>query len=338
MNPLVSIIVPVFNREKFLAETIESVVNQTYSNWELLLVDDGSTDGSILLAKGFASNDNRIKSILRNREPKGAPVCRNIGLENAKGDYVIFLDSDDLMASYCLEQRVQQMKEYGEIDFITFPTLIFKTSINGANRLVNIRTSEPEIYRFLRSDVVWCTPSAIWRRRAIQKLSGFDELLSNNQDQELYIRALLTRMSYRSCLNLKPDNYYRSHDGNRIYSRDNQLKTLLGVHYLLMKLSKVFSNEIKSDEGYRKNLTIFFKHSVRKLTRLNQQELCKSLIREYNKTRLISWVSFLSLLIYLKLSAFKLSKVKGYERFWNLFLGSFAIKKEWGKHKYSQRL
>ena len=108
MNELVSIIVPVYNAEKFLKETIQIVLKQTYKKWELLLINDCSTDKSELIAKEFAN-----KKIIWYDMPKngGAALARNKGIELAKGKYICFLDSDDLWESEKLEKQVKFMKK-----------------------------------------------------------------------------------------------------------------------------------------------------------------------------------------------------------------------------------
>ena len=92
-EPLISIIIPVYNVEAYIAECIESVLNQSYRNLELILVDDGSQDNSAKICREYSLNDSRIKFL--QKENGGASDARNLGLENAKGEYVTFLDSDD---------------------------------------------------------------------------------------------------------------------------------------------------------------------------------------------------------------------------------------------------
>jgi len=89
-EPLITIITPVFNRASIIHKTVESVIAQSYQNWEMIVVDDGSTDniGEVMVSR--FSGDSRIHFIKREREPKGASTCRNIGAENASGDYLIF--------------------------------------------------------------------------------------------------------------------------------------------------------------------------------------------------------------------------------------------------------
>lgn len=103
----VSIIVPVYNAKRYLDECIKSVLRQTYAEWELLLIDDGSTDGSAEICDRYANADKRIKVV--HQKNTGASVARNTALDYAKGEYVIFLDADDFWASDdCLETLVNE--------------------------------------------------------------------------------------------------------------------------------------------------------------------------------------------------------------------------------------
>src|SRR5262245_56314305 len=93
-QPTVTVIVPTYNREAWLRRSIDSVRNQTFQNWQLLIVDDGSTDGSFELVKELAGQDSRI-SWMRNVRTKGPAGARNSGIDCATGRYIAFLDSDD---------------------------------------------------------------------------------------------------------------------------------------------------------------------------------------------------------------------------------------------------
>lgn len=105
---LVSIITPVYNAERFVSETIESIQNQTYDNWELLLVDDCSKDESYKIINRYMKNDDRIKYIKLDKN-SGAAVSRNTGIKNAKGRFIAFVDSDDLWEPEKLEKQVSYM-------------------------------------------------------------------------------------------------------------------------------------------------------------------------------------------------------------------------------------
>ena len=106
--PLVSVIMPAYNAEKYIAEAIESVIAQTYTNWELIVVDDCSTDNTEKIVRGF--NDCRIV-IIKNDRNSGPAVSRNKAIERAKGEYIAFLDSDDIWMSEKLNKQVLFMRK-----------------------------------------------------------------------------------------------------------------------------------------------------------------------------------------------------------------------------------
>lgn len=108
--PLVSIITPAFNSEKYIKQTVESVQSQTYSNWEMIIIDDCSTDNTVSIVKKEQDADSRIKLIVLD-ENSGAAVSRNTGIRAAKGKYLAFLDSDDLWKEDKLEKQVNFMLE-----------------------------------------------------------------------------------------------------------------------------------------------------------------------------------------------------------------------------------
>ncbi|WP_249869266.1 glycosyltransferase family 2 protein [Oceanobacillus saliphilus] len=109
-NPLISVITPSYNAEKFIGYTIESVLNQTYSNWEMVIVDDCSTDNTTSIVKEYMERDKRIKLFVL-EENSGSAVARNTAMENAKGQYIAFLDSDDLWLPEKLEKQLSFMRE-----------------------------------------------------------------------------------------------------------------------------------------------------------------------------------------------------------------------------------
>jgi len=109
MNELVSIIIPTYNTEKFIRATLQSVQNQTYQNWEMILVDDASTDKTVSVIEEFAKNDSRIK-LFKLEKNSGNGFARNIALEKAVGKYIAYLDADDLWFSNKLEKQIGFLK------------------------------------------------------------------------------------------------------------------------------------------------------------------------------------------------------------------------------------
>ncbi len=119
-KPLVSVIIPFFNREDFLGEAVESVLAQTYENWELILVDDGSRDKSYEIAEEFTKKYSGKISLLthENNENKGASASRNLGIKNAGGEFITFLDSDDIYFPDTLEREVKAFAENADADAV----------------------------------------------------------------------------------------------------------------------------------------------------------------------------------------------------------------------------
>lgn len=109
MESSVSIITPMYNSETFISETINSVLNQTYKNWELLLIDDCSSDNTLQIAKLFSKRHSNIK-VLKNSTNLGTAISRNFGIEKSKGDFIAFLDADDLWKPEKLEKQLDFVK------------------------------------------------------------------------------------------------------------------------------------------------------------------------------------------------------------------------------------
>ncbi|WP_293891757.1 glycosyltransferase family 2 protein [Flavobacterium sp.] len=137
MDSLVSIITPTYNSEKFISATIQSVQKQTYSNWELIIIDDFSTDKTVEIINNEIKSDARIKlySLTKN---EGTGVARNHGVDKSKGSYISFLDSDDLWKPNKLERQLNFMKENN----LLF-TFSFYECIDDAGIDLNIRKEAP---------------------------------------------------------------------------------------------------------------------------------------------------------------------------------------------------
>lgn len=133
---MVSIITPTYNAGRFIEETIKSVINQTYTDWEMIIVDDCSNDNTVELVNSYCLLDNRIK-LYRLGINSGAAVARNLGLENAKGRFIAFLDSDDLWDTNKLEKQLSFMLEHNYGFSFTGYRLISESGIS-LNKEINI--------------------------------------------------------------------------------------------------------------------------------------------------------------------------------------------------------
>lgn len=134
---VVSIITPSFNSEKFIADTIRSVQNQTHQNWEMIIVDDCSTDQTATIVEHFVANDDRILFFQLDKN-SGAGIAREMALSKAQGDYIAFLDADDLWKPLKLEKQLQFLKE-NKIPF----TFSFYDCIDEVGNSLNKRVEAP---------------------------------------------------------------------------------------------------------------------------------------------------------------------------------------------------
>lgn len=139
MEPLLSIIVPIYNVEKYLERCIDSIINQTYKNLEIILVDDGSKDASGIIADTYASKDDRIKVI--HKENGGLSDARNHGLDQARGNYIIFIDSDDFIDSSMCEILFTTAEKYSS-DIVSCNYYIFRAENHISVHPMSIQEDE----------------------------------------------------------------------------------------------------------------------------------------------------------------------------------------------------
>lgn len=223
MNELVSIVTPTYNCSKYIEKTIKSVINQTYKNWEMIIVDDCSTDNTEKIVRKYQQQyPNIIYKILDKNS--GAAVARNTALKNAKGRYIAFLDSDDLWVPEKLEKQINFMKNnnyyfsytnYEEID----------ENDNSLNKLITgpKRITKTEMYNYC-----WPGCLTVMYDAEIIGLIQIEDLKKNN-DYAIWLKVIKKAECYLLNENLAK---YRKRSGS--ISNHNFLK-LVKYHYLLYK-------------------------------------------------------------------------------------------------------
>lgn len=189
-NSLVSIITPCYNSEKFIAETIKSVQNQTYQNWEMLITDDGSTDTSVEIIKDFIKKDDRIK--LYQIQNSGAAVARNHSIKNAKGTFIAFLDSDDIWLPTKLEKQLNFMQTHQYA--FTF-TSYQRMDEEGVLLKKEVKCQHKLSYKnMLSSNKIGCL-TAVYNQEMLGKI--YMPLIRKRQDYGLWLKILkLTDFAY----------------------------------------------------------------------------------------------------------------------------------------------
>lgn len=181
---LISIITPNYNGEKFITQTIESVISQTYSNWEMIIVDDYSSDKSYEIALDYSKKDSRIK-VIRNETNLGAAISRNRAIDIAKGEYITFLDSDDLWEPKKLELQLHFMQD-NNCDFsFTRYNLIDENnqSLNKTARIIKKLT----YYKYLHHCYTGCL-TVMYRFDIAKDIRSFN--IKNNNDYGLFLQVV----------------------------------------------------------------------------------------------------------------------------------------------------
>jgi glycosyltransferase involved in cell wall biosynthesis len=192
--PLVSIIIPCYNGEKFIAEAIESIINQTYQNWELIIINDGSTDKSEKIIKQYCRKDNRIK-YKKNSKNKGIPATRNIGIKASNGEYIALLDQDDLWINEKLEMQMKEYLKASKRVGLLFGNIMVINVINKSKRIkkpININFEEissEELFKKLYFNNFITSITVILRKECLEKIGLFNERIKwGGDDYELWLR------------------------------------------------------------------------------------------------------------------------------------------------------
>ncbi len=204
----VSIIIPNFNKGIFLMETLSSVQSNHYQNWEIILVDDGSTDNSIELAEKAAEQDKRIRIIKQSNQ--GGGVARNRGIELATGEYLLFLDSDDLLSETCLEKRVEIAQKHNDGIGWVFSLIPFQGSFQD-KKFVNpwIPPEDRFLERLIEHDITWTSMSPLWKTSFIKEFGHWNPQYPRLQDIQFHTQLLLQESKIYTFPNLEADCYYR---------------------------------------------------------------------------------------------------------------------------------
>ena len=190
-GPLVSIIIPCFNRETLVSETLDSIISQSYENWECILVDDRSTDDTYKILKEYEKKDTRFKAILRNEnQNKGANSCRNIGVSKSKGNFIVFFDSDDLMTIDHLKIKLETILS-NNYDFAITRTKYFNNpeNINPMNYR-DLGKVEINAENFITKKINWITFDIIIRSITAKKIK-FTEKNASAEEYNYFCKLLV---------------------------------------------------------------------------------------------------------------------------------------------------
>lgn len=234
MNPLISVIVPCYNQAQYMDESLQSVLDQSYENWECIIVNDGSHDNTEVVGLKWQGKDERFVYV--HKENGGLCSARNYGIELAKGKYILPLDCDDKIGSEYLERGILILEENIDIGVVYCDARFF-----GA---INRKWILPDFDKkyLLCTNLLFC--SGLYRKDDFKQIGGYDEKMKYGwEDWEFWINLLYT--VNKTAHKLKYEGfYYRQKDTSMLtVLSDNQRKKLDMYDYILQKHKTLYNNE-----------------------------------------------------------------------------------------------
>jgi glycosyltransferase involved in cell wall biosynthesis len=281
---LVSIIMPACNAERFIEASIISVLNQTYKEWELIIIDDGSVDRTAEIALFYVKMDSRILYFYQNNGKQGK--ARNLGLKNSSGDFIAFLDSDDLWLSNKLEVQLKQIQEKG-VDLVFSDSYIFfNDDVNDVQKRMEVKqrfyTGMEAIDLFIEFNRIPLL-TVLVKKSKIRALGDFieDKNIQFGEDYHLWLKLLLNgSVFYSTDLVLAK---YRVHNESVTINESSQQWKLMEMFYDLSKINPVFKPKFvkKVQEMYisfylenrlsKDELKFYIKKNTAVLSKQNQE-------------------------------------------------------------------
>jgi glycosyltransferase involved in cell wall biosynthesis len=242
-KPTVSVIIPTYNRALLIGKAIKSVLNQTYHDFEIIVIDDGSTDNTEETVKSF--NNFKIRYIFHS-DNRGVSAARNTGIRASRGKYIALLDSDDEWLPEKLDEQIKVFKsEFAEVGVVYSNVLYIDESGKNMNKLSNPKKVEGYIYEdLLGGNYVGTSSTLLIKKECFDRVGLFDDLLKAENDWDMWIRIA---KYYRFALIKIPLVKYRFHS-NRI-SNNPELKIIMASRILVK-----YANELKKRRGTHSKL------------------------------------------------------------------------------------
>lgn len=268
----VSIIMPVYNGAKFLDESIQSVVNQSYSEWDLYVIDDSSRDESLAIARRWQSLDSRIHVLWHiNHENRGVSASRNLGILSSYSEYVALLDCDDTWHPSKLETQIETLKSMPSVGISYSQVLIIDANGLEVNRKThdscyflhgivgsgdNLRPAD--MFEAMALDEAWMPCSSVIMRRSAATEAGLFNINLRHQCED---HLLFTLVSYhtKACFVEKPLTNYRLHANS--YSMSSNWKTYFMEYYCTLSSSINRKQYYIIDKGITQNFTAYANYS-----------------------------------------------------------------------------
>jgi len=249
--PKVSVIIPTYQYAHFVGQAVESVLAQTYKNYEIILVDDGSTDNTSEVLSNFGDQI----SVIYHRENRGLSAARNAGIRVSKGKYVAFLDADDVWMPNKLRLQVKLLDQNSDVGLVFSDMTYFGKRCGSKKRAFQeVSPSSGKVFKDLFVKDFIPMPTVIVRKICFEKVGLFDESLTSCEDHDMWVRiAKFFKVDYVDA----PLAKYRLHERNMSKKREKMLiqfirvqeKTLKSNPYLLSEVGSTILNRCYKNLG-----------------------------------------------------------------------------------------
>lgn len=253
-NPfLFSFIVPIYNAESYLNRCVDSILNQSYPNLELFLVDDGSTDQSLQICKSYSQKDGRVSVI--HQENKGQGAARNAALEKVKGDYILFIDADDAIHADTLQVHIDILKKNETIDFIQYPIHHFynspKAFIKRPTPALYHNTDDFILLALQENIISWIVCDKIFSSKIWEKQRFREDM----KYEDNYLMINLLPILNHVYLSEKGMYYYYHNENSTTTSQLTYMKEWSTLQVLKVTLEML--------QNHNQYLSLFYKYLVR---------------------------------------------------------------------------
>ena len=247
-----TIIIATYNRAHFIKQTLNSILAQTYSNWECLIIDDGGTDNTLEVITPILNKDSRFKFLKRpDSYKKGLPGCRNYGIDLTQGDYIIFFDDDDIVHPDNLKINVEVIQNLN-VDFCHYQKMSFEKQqpiINNTTITIVAPLTREDIKKVVTQEIGLASCTVLWKKKCFNTIR-FNEALLYAEEWECYIRII--NENFKGIIISNVLYYNRKHSEsntgefyrNNSTSRESYVKAILLVAQNLQQ-KQLFSTSLK---------------------------------------------------------------------------------------------
>lgn len=280
MNPLVSIVVPCYNQAHFLVESLQSVLNQTYIDWECIIVNDGSPDNTKDIANKWCQKDKRF--IYLNKENGGLSSARNAGIKISNGEFILPLDADDIIHHDYLQKTVPLLKKNGKLAIVSCYSIFFENNIN--NIVHELKPIGTTVHAILFENELIAT--SLFRKKCWDEVGGYDESMKKGfEDWEMWLS--ITKQGWEYKIVEEFLFYYRKSKASMLIDTlENHRET--NMEYLMLKHKDLYIEQYDNTIKYLFYLLKTKKKTELKIKSSNEFKIAKLISKSgkyFNKNK-----------------------------------------------------